>query len=76
MPNLRPDKPRDVRRTPPAAYPCRRCGQRLTLVKSRTSPARLGPPLTTETYECQACDTGYLFTPATGRWKPWAMDGD
>jgi hypothetical protein len=34
------------------------------------SPARLGPPMVTEYYECECCDSRYQYSPATDRWKP------
>jgi hypothetical protein len=37
---------------------------------------RLGAPVVTDFYECCACDSGFSFDPATGKWKPWAGAGD
>lgn len=55
---------------------CAHCHQDLRLVHRHTSPARLGAQLTTEFYQCRACDAGFAFTPATGKWKPWVGDED
>jgi uncharacterized protein with PIN domain len=53
---------------------CRACKTRLFLIRRHTSPPRLGPSLTTEFYRCDACESGYAFTPSTGKWKPWESD--
>lgn len=53
---------------------CPACRHRLSLVRRRTSPPRLGPPLVTEFYRCDVCDDGYVFSPSTHRWKPWSGD--
>lgn len=57
-------------------YSCPRCGNKLLLSRKHTSPPRLGPLVTTEYYRCDACDSGFQFTPSTGRWKPWLSEED
>jgi hypothetical protein len=42
----------------------------LILLRRHVSPARLGPPLVTEYYECECCDSHYQYSPATDRWRP------
>jgi hypothetical protein len=50
-------------------HACNACGGPLALMRRHVSPARLGPPLTTEYFRCEACDSAYQHTPATGKWK-------
>jgi len=57
-----------------APHLCRACKTRLFLIRRHTSPPRLGAPLVTEFYRCDGCDSGYAFSPATGRWKPWQLE--
>ncbi len=50
---------------------CPRCRSKaLALQRRHVSPARLGEPLTTEYYECEACDAAWQYSPAQERWKP------
>lgn len=50
---------------------CPQCrADALILLRRHVSPERLGPPLVTEYYECDACDCRYQYSPATNRWKP------
>lgn len=53
---------------------CRRCREKLSLVRRHVSPPRLGTPMTTEFYQCDACDSGYALDVAAGTWKFWAAD--
>ena len=53
---------------------CAHCHEELQLVRRHISPARLGAPITTEFYECRACDSGFTLDPKTGRWKPSVGD--
>ena len=55
------------------AHECRRCKNRLQLVRRHTSPPRLGPPATIEFYRCDACDFEYALNPSTGQWRPWTL---
>lgn len=55
---------------------CVGCGGALHLVRRHVSPVRLGAPVTTEFYQCRACDSGYAFNRATGKWKPWVADDE
>jgi hypothetical protein len=75
MPNLGPlkGKPPDES-SKPTGHLCRLCHQELRLVRRHTSPARLGAPVTTEFYQCGACDSGFALNPATGKWKGWSPD--
>jgi hypothetical protein len=53
------------------ARQCPRCRTAaLILLRRHVSPARLGPPLVTEYYECDCCDSQYQYSPAEDRWKP------
>jgi hypothetical protein len=75
MPNLGPlrrksDDPRGAR----TGHRCSHCREDLCLVRRHVSPSRLGAPVTTEFYQCRACDSGYAFNPGTRKWKPWAAD--
>jgi hypothetical protein len=77
VPNLRPPRPKpDNAAGSSTGIRCRQCGQDLRFVRKHVSPSRLGAPLTTQFYECGACDSGYAFNPANGKWKPWIGDGD
>ena len=38
------------------------------------SPLRLGPPVTTEFYECPSCDSSLAFDPLAGKWKFWTAE--
>ena len=53
---------------------CRSCREDLVLVRRHISPDRLGPRMTTEFYQCRACDSGYALNLAGGTWKTWAAD--
>lgn len=75
MPNLRPQQ----RKTPNrpgtvTGHRCRLCRHELHLVRRHVSPPRLGAPLTTEFYQCGACDAGFALNVATGKWKRWVGD--
>jgi uncharacterized protein with PIN domain len=61
----------DRRRQAPAARVCPLCMQQLELSRQHVSPARLGAPMTTEFYECPACDSAYAVNTSTGKMKPW-----
>ena len=77
LPSLHPRRRRhDDKAVRPTEHRCRQCGHTLLLARTHISPPRLGPPLTTEYYRCDACETGYQFAPATGRWKPWTSEDD
>jgi uncharacterized protein with PIN domain len=53
------------------ARQCPQCRTKtLILLRRHQSPARLGPPLVTEYYECERCDSQYQYSPADDRWKP------
>ncbi len=69
MPNLGPPRKPDVPPGTMTTHRCTRCGDHLRLMRRHVSPPRLGPPLTTEFYQCAACDSGYALNPATGKWK-------
>ena len=74
MPDLGPFRGQT---NPPSAgsgHRCALCHQELHLVRRHVSPARLGESLTTEFYQCTACDSGYALNPATGKWKRWISD--
>jgi hypothetical protein len=60
--------------TAPPPHLCRACKTHLLLIRRHTSPPRLGAPVLTEFYRCDGCDSGYAFSPATGRWKPWHLE--
>ena len=64
----------DARPQGPAAHLCRACKSHLFLIRRHTSPPRLGSLLVTEFYRCDGCDSGYAFSPSTGRWKPWQLE--
>ena len=70
MPDLRP-QPTPNRPKAGRGHRCSLCRHELQLVRRHVSPLRLGPPLTTEIYECVACDAGFALDAATGKWKPW-----
>ncbi len=75
MPNLGPQRPKsDESRGAMTGFRCRNCREDLSLVRRHVSPPRLGPPVTTEFYQCRACDSGYAHNPGTGAWKHWAAD--
>jgi uncharacterized protein with PIN domain len=78
MPNLGPlrrksDSPRGGAIT---ERQCALCGENLRLVRRHMSPVRLGPPLATEFYQCDACDSAYMLNPVTGKWKAWVADDE
>ena len=53
------------------ARQCPQCrADALILLRRHVSPERLGPPLVTEYYECECCESQYQYSPATDRWKP------
>ena len=53
------------------ARQCPQCRtEALILLRRHVSPARLGPPLVTEYYECECCESQYQYSPADNRWKP------
>ncbi len=75
MPNLDPQRRKsDEAHGALTGHKCTRCREDLVFVRRHVSPMRLGPPATTEFYQCRACDSGFALNPATGRWKPWATD--
>jgi len=46
---------------------CLDCREQLASRRQHTSPPRLGPPLTTEHYDCPACGAAFVLTrPADG----------
>src|SRR5919204_5618149 len=50
---------------------CPRCRtDALILLRRHVSPPRLGPPVVTEYYECECCESQYQYSPATDKWKP------
>ncbi len=60
----------DVRRAG-AVHRCPQCREEaLVLQRRHESPARLGPSLVTEYYDCDYCDARYQYSPADNRWKP------
>jgi hypothetical protein len=70
LPSIDPRRRRGDRPAPSNAnHRCKDCGAALLLIRQHTSPPRLGAPLTTEYYVCDACDAGYQFAPSTGTWK-------
>jgi len=75
MPSLNPQRRvSDDSRGAITGHRCRGCREDLVLVRRHVSPARLGPSITTEFYQCRACDSGYALNVATGTWKAWAAD--
>jgi hypothetical protein len=55
LPSLDPQRRRGDRRPVRATdLRCRQCGNRLELVRTHTSPVRLGPSMVTEYYRCEA----------------------
>ena len=58
----------------PVAGEARQCPQcraeALVLLRRHVSPPRLGPPLVTEYYECEYCETRYQYSPATAGGAP------
>jgi hypothetical protein len=75
MPNLRPQQTPRHRQGTVTTHRCSLCRHELHLVRRHVSPPRLGAPLTTEFYQCRACDSGFALNVATGKWKRW-MDDD
>jgi hypothetical protein len=60
-----------ARHTGSAAHRCPRCReQALMLDRRHVSPARLGPALVTEYWDCDCCDARFQFSPAENRWRP------
>ena len=75
MPSLNPQRRvTDDSRGSLTGHRCASCREDLALVRRHVSPPRLGPPVTTEFYQCRACDSGYTHNPGTGTWKSWAAD--
>jgi hypothetical protein len=75
MPSLNPQRRgTDDSRGSLTGHRCASCREDLLLVRRHVSPARLGPSITTEFYQCRACDSGYALNLAAGTWKPWAAD--
>jgi hypothetical protein len=75
MPNLGPLRGKSTNPPRPVTgHRCNLCHHELHLVRRHVSPARLGAPVTTEFYECTACDSGFALNPATGKWKRWVGD--
>lgn len=71
MPQLRPRRRQaDNQNGALTPHRCLACGQHLHLVRRHVSPIRLGPNVTTEFYQCGACDSGCAFNPDTSTWKP------
>ena len=53
------------------AHRCPQCrAEALILQRRHVSPARLGPALVTEYYDCDYCDASYQYSPADDRWRP------
>jgi hypothetical protein len=73
MPDLRPQKTPTPQGTA-TTHRCRLCRHELHLVRQHVSPPRLGAALTTEFYQCSACDAGFALNVATGKWKPWVSE--
>ena len=75
MRNLGPQRRKsDDPRGALTGHRCKICREDLRLVRRHVSPLRLGAPVTTEFYQCRACDSGYKLNPGTGAWKPWVAD--
>jgi hypothetical protein len=75
MPNLGQQRRKtDEKQGALTGHRCAHCREDLALVRTHVSPERLGTPVTTEFYQCRACDSGYAHTVATGSWKPWTPD--
>jgi hypothetical protein len=56
---------------PATGHRCPQCHEEtLVLQRRHVSPAHLGPPLVTEFYDCDYCDSRYQYSPATSRWRP------
>jgi hypothetical protein len=54
-----------------SVHRCPQCREEaLVLQRRHVSPARLGPSLVTEYYDCDYCDARYQYSPADNRWKP------
>jgi uncharacterized protein with PIN domain len=64
----------DTPRGAMTSHQCAYCREDLRLVRQHLSPSRLGAQMATEFYQCRACDSGYAFNPATGKWKAWMAD--
>jgi hypothetical protein len=57
-------------RVAPITHRCPQCREAALMLQRRhVSPARLGEPLVTEYYECDACDAQYKYSPAEDRWQ-------
>lgn len=54
-----------------STHRCPQCREEALVLQHRhVSPARLGPSLVTEYYDCDFCDARYQYSPADDRWKP------
>jgi hypothetical protein len=58
----------------PTKHRCVLCHQDLHFVRQHVSPARFGPVVTTDFYQCGACDAGFAQNLATGKWQRWVGD--
>jgi hypothetical protein len=75
MPSLGPQRRKtDDTRGASSGHRCTRCREQLQLVRRHVSPTRLGTPVTTEFYQCGACDSGFSLNVASGAWKSWVAD--
>ena len=76
MPKLGPQRRKTDPPGPATVHRCSMCQHVLHLVRRHESPARLGPIVAVEFYECSACDSGYALNLTTGKWRRWAGDDD
>ena len=78
MPNLRPQRDNTPSRPSPVGdnHRCPRCHEGLRFVRRHESPLRLGAPVVAEFYQCGACDAGFSFNPAAGKWKSRVGDDE
>ena len=50
---------------------CPQCRtEALVMHRRHVSPARLGPTLVTEYYDCEFCEAQFQYSPAEDRWRP------
>jgi hypothetical protein len=76
MPNLILRRRTDNGPAVPSVHRCTLCHHELRLVRRHVSPPRFGAAMTTELYQCVACDASYAYSPASGKWRPWINDAD